>query len=288
MRATYNITTNRFKVWFDERLSPEDYKRAKECNFVWYPGQKCFSSIWYPQAEDFIKSFGIEIEEDDTPDDVEARVNRFEKYADRAEREAENSADYARRDDITERRAAAAEKRAQTETEKAEHWNQRIAGAIAHAQYKDRPDVIARRIKGLEADLRRKERDLIIKGEHDGYKLTGNNHWIKPENVPALQENARRWVEHLTRRLEYERAYFVAVGGVEPEPKERRKPAPAPNDGIKKGSRVSVKMPPYYSSTLTGEVVSLGSKTCTVHLNRDGREFDYKTPRYLCSLEAQE
>lgn len=222
MKATYNITSNRFKVWFDDRLSPEDYKRAKECNFVWYPGQKCFSSIWYPQAEDFIKSFGIEIEEDDTPDDLESRVNRFEKYAERAESDSENAADYARRDDITARRAEAAEKRAQTEAEKAEHWKRRIAGAIAHAQYKDRPDVIARRIKDLEKQQKKhvsnKDKDpqkyAAMLKEHPYTKdETPERHAERVAQFAAAVEFSRRWYDHLEKRLQYERAYLEAVGG---------------------------------------------------------------------------
>lgn len=227
-KATYNITTNRFKVWFDARLTPEQYAEAKRCNFVWYPGQKCFSSIWYPQAEDFIKSFGIEIEEDDTPDDVEARVNRFDKYAERAENDADRSAEYAMRADITPRRAEAAERRATTEAEKAAHWKQRIAGAISHAQYKDRPDVIARRIEGLEKDHRKHTKTVNAWLEPEMIARVINAHpymksktqeerdaYIKEctEEQERNTAHARRWLDHLNRRLEYERAYLEAVGG---------------------------------------------------------------------------
>lgn len=228
MRATYNITTNRFKVWFDNRLTPEEYKKAKECNFVWYPGQKCFSSIWYPQAEDFIKSFGIEIEEDDTPDDIEARVNRFEKYAERSENDANRSAEYATHNDITARRAEAAERRATTEAEKAAHWNRRIAGAISNAQHKDRPDVIARRIEGLEKERRKHTKTVNAWLEPELIATLINKHpymqsktqeerdaYIKErtEEQEVNSAHAKRWIDHLNIRLEYERAYLEAVGG---------------------------------------------------------------------------
>jgi len=36
----------------------------------------------------------------------------------------------------------------------ATYWTDRAAGAILHAKHKERPDVRARRIKGLEADKR--------------------------------------------------------------------------------------------------------------------------------------
>jgi hypothetical protein len=276
MKATYNITTNRFKVWFDARLTPEQYAESKRCNFVWYPGQKCFSSIWYPQAEDFIKSFGIEIEEDDTPDDVEARVNRFDKYAQRAETDSERSADYASRGDITPRRAEAAERRATTEAEKAAHWNQRIAGAISNAQYKDRPDVIARRIKKIETDLHRAEREIKLSLCKDGNYLNDNHHWVRPEEVETVKVAATRWIEHYTRRLEYEKAYLDAVGGtalLTPEKKPRRV-AVAPDDGLKKGVTVLYREGYYQQGKEhTGKVVSMGAHYVKVEKPIDAPEW---------------
>lgn len=275
MKATYNITTNRFKVWFDERLSPEDYKRAKACNFVWYPGQKCFSSIWYPQAEDFIRSFGIEIEADDSPDDVAARVDRFADYADDAERSAESASAYAVTA-TTEKRTERALSRAASEAERAAYWTRRIAGSIAHAQYKDRPDVIARRIKGLETDLRRNMRSLEIKGKTEEHILTANNHWIENEDIEAMQENARRWIEHLNMRIEYEKAYLDAVGGtalLTPEKKPRRV-AKAPEDGLKKGDTIKYN-DGYYGQGKEHEakIVSLGAHY--VKVNRPDDLPDY-------------
>ncbi len=40
----------------------------------------------------------------------------------------------------------------------ATYWQQRAKGALQHAKYKERPDVRARRIKGLEADQRKQQR----------------------------------------------------------------------------------------------------------------------------------
>lgn len=155
MKATYNITTNKIKFAPPaERLTPEQDKERRACNFVWYPGQKVFCAVWSPSAEDWIKSFGIEIEADDTPDDVEARVERFAGYADDAERSADSAREYANVA-TTEKRTERALNRAASEAERAEYWTHRIAASIAHAQRKDRPDVISRRIKGIEADLRK-------------------------------------------------------------------------------------------------------------------------------------
>jgi hypothetical protein len=43
--------------------------------------------------------------------------------------------------------------------ETSNYWKRRAAGAIRHAKYKERPDVRARRIRGLEADRRKQERN---------------------------------------------------------------------------------------------------------------------------------
>ena len=41
-----------------------------------------------------------------------------------------------------------------------EYWERRASGAIHHAKYKERPDVRARRIKKIEAEKRKREREL--------------------------------------------------------------------------------------------------------------------------------
>jgi hypothetical protein len=153
MNATYNLTNDRLKFYPDGRLSPEDYKEAKANRFQWWPGQKCLSAVWSPEAEDFIKSF-CDIEPDDTPDDVAARVERFADYADRSEENAAAAEDRAA-NATTRRRETLAQARAVNETEKAAYWQHRIAGAISHAAHHDNPRTCANRVKGLQADLRR-------------------------------------------------------------------------------------------------------------------------------------
>src|SRR5207244_3522823 len=44
--------------------------------------------------------------------------------------------------------------------ETSRYWQARAAGAIRHAKYKERPDVRARRIKTLEADDRKQQREI--------------------------------------------------------------------------------------------------------------------------------
>jgi len=153
-KATYNITNDRFKLWLDERLSEEDYKRAKSMNFQRFHGQGCWSSIWYPANEDFILEFVDHIENDEDPDDVESRVARFQRYAANDERDAAYAQDRAA-NATTDRKLRMANNTAENKLAEAEYWQRRIAGAIRHAEYKDKPGVIARRIKKLEAAQRK-------------------------------------------------------------------------------------------------------------------------------------
>lgn len=219
-RAQYNIADDRFKFWPSVRLSPSDYEEAKACKFQWFPGQKCFSAIWRPQAEDFLARLGLEIEDVCEVDDVAARVERFDRYASNAEDTAQSAADRLESGKAnTERRQRLAENVAAREFGTAAHWQRRIAGAIRHAQHKEDAGAIFRRIGTLETDLRRWQ---VAQEVHEipgstgqlwvGGMGRGQGYWHNREEVPALVANAKRWAEHIEHRLEYERARLAATG----------------------------------------------------------------------------
>ena len=172
--ATYNITDDKIRLSWGGKPNPEEIEAMRKVGFVFWPGSKLNVAKWSTAAEDYVLSLGIEIEEDDTPDDVEARVDRFSGYADTAKRNADAASNAAHRimDNIplgqpilvghhSERRARADVKRidngmrrAIAETERAAYWKYRVAAAAGHAAYRERPDVIARRIKKVEAERR--------------------------------------------------------------------------------------------------------------------------------------
>lgn len=220
-RAQYNIADDRFKFWPAEHLSPSDYAEAKECKFQWFPGQKCFSAIWRPQAEDFLARMGVEIEDVCEVDDVASRVERYSKYANKAEEIASYAAERLENGKAnTERRQRLAENVAAREFGAAAHWQRRIAGAIAHAANKENPGVILRRIETLETDLRVHER-MIQVNEIPGspgqvfigsMKGRGQGHWIDRDKLASHLAWEQRWIDHLTHRLEYERARLAATG----------------------------------------------------------------------------
>ncbi len=226
MKAWYNLPTDRLQFIPDHRLSDEEYKPVKDARFTWWPGRRVFSAVWNPEAEDLILGQGCEITGDDTPDDLEGRVERFQGYAEAAETDAERSAlavsglnadgterarpMTARRTEITLAHAAKA-------SEEALHWQRRIAGAIRHATKMDDQGVIARRIEKLEADLRGFEREKTFSGKSGILYRLSDAREQDPDSVPLLKAAhvtwAQRWIDHITMRLEYEWAYLAAVGG---------------------------------------------------------------------------
>lgn len=237
MNATYNITNDKILVWFDERLSEADYERAKQCKFVWYPGRKCFAAKWRPEAEDFVQSFGITIEADDSPDNLEARVGRFGKYASDAERAADNSEAYLAERANTERRRKNALNSIDKNLSAAEHWKQRIEASIRHAAYKESAGVIGSRILELEKDRRYWElRGQPPSGkpdEYEGKKLywvgqSRGGGWVEESKFQSMNQHAWRWLAHIDDRLAYEKASYEAAGGTELQLHPPRKKAVVP------------------------------------------------------------
>lgn len=259
--ATYNITDDKIRLSLGAKPSPEQIAAMRQAGFTWWPASNLNVAKWSTTAEDYVLGLGIEIEEDDRPDDVAARVERFSGYAESAASNADSASRYAhnllapipagqpakQKLSATLKRADAAMQRAVSETEREAHWRNRIAAAIAHAEYKERPDVIARRIKGLEADERTYLRELEKKSEiriraqifsnmcNDVRKKIDADFDSSPEvwawietNTETFKEEleqifsavwekherwAKRWLEHIRKRLEYERALLEAMGG---------------------------------------------------------------------------
>ncbi len=223
-RATYNITNDKLKAFFEERLSKENYDRMRKAGFAFWHGAKCFAGKWSPQAEDLLKELGIpDIEQDDQPDNVEARVERFAGYAQASETQAGNSETYLAKQANTTRRRETAIRQIQKGYEEADYWNRRIEASIRHAQFKDRPDVIARRIEGLEKSKRKFINDSTPNAKLGAVMHADNQIWMGQGNgvyrldkdkLPELQARVKRWIDHLDLRLTYEKALLAAAGGI--------------------------------------------------------------------------
>ena len=107
----------------------------------------------------------------------------------------------------------------------AKYWEDRAKGALRHAKYKELPGVRHRRIKGLEADLRRyqnsftpdpKTKPQMWDGEEHVWITNGSRggRWAKSSSLPAVEQQSRRWIEHLQNRIAYEKAMLGEAGGI--------------------------------------------------------------------------
>lgn len=180
--ATYDVRDNKLRVYFDSRLDKAEYQHVKDLGFQLAPKQGNFFAVWTPRREDFILSICEEIGDEDTSplERAEQRADRFEEYS--GNRAAEAKAAEQGVDNITRFIPMGqpilvghhSEKRARKDAERitngmrrsinrwetSEYWKQRAAAAIKNAERKERPDVRHRRIKKLEAEQRKCQREL--------------------------------------------------------------------------------------------------------------------------------
>lgn len=181
MTATYSPEDNKLRLYSAARLDPETYAKVRAAGFTYAPKQELFvAPMWTPAREDFLLGMCGEIGDEDTSlaERAEGRADRFEGY------QGKRRAEAGRAREAVESIAGGipfgqpilvghhSERRARKDAEKietgmrnavrlwdcAEYWQSRAKGALQHAQYKERPDVRHRRIKGLEADKRKQER----------------------------------------------------------------------------------------------------------------------------------
>jgi protein-L-isoaspartate O-methyltransferase len=180
--ATYSPEDNKLRLYATARLPAEVYARVKAAGFVWAPKQELFvAPIWTPEREDLLTDLTGEIDDEDTSlvERQEERAERFgeyqEKRADDAERAHAAVAQVAdaiplgqpilvghhsqHRAERDAERIENGMRKAVRMWQTAEYWKDRAAGAIRHAKYKELPAVRARRIKGLEAERRKHEKD---------------------------------------------------------------------------------------------------------------------------------
>lgn len=180
--ATYSPDDNKLRLYAGGRLPADVYASVKAAGFKWAPKQDLFvAPMWTPHREDLLLELCGEIGDDDSSltERAEERAERFEDYSDSRAQDAEQArkAVSAIADNIpfgqpilighhSERRARRDAERIQDGMRRAvkmwqtsQYWTDRAANAIRHAKYKERPDVRARRIKGIEADKRKRERE---------------------------------------------------------------------------------------------------------------------------------
>jgi phospholipid N-methyltransferase len=187
--ATYSPDDNKLRLTASARLDAETYARVKAAGFKWAPRLDQFiAPMWTPERADLCIELAGEIDDEDTTlmDRAEVRADRFDEYHEKREADARRASaaadEYAKpfangqpilvghhsekRARKDQERCHNAMRRAVNAWDTAAYWTDRAAAAIAHAKYKERPDVRARRIKKLEAELRKMKK--IRAGSQDG------------------------------------------------------------------------------------------------------------------------
>ncbi len=179
--ATYSPEDNKLRLYPAARLDSETYAKVKAAGFIWAPKQELFvTPMWTPVREDLLLEICGEIEDEDKSlvERAEERAERFEDYGEARAKDADqahkavsaiadniplgqpilvghHSEKHARKD---AERIENGMRKAIKMWEQSKYWESRAKGAIRAAKYKERPDVRARRIKGLEADKRKQEK----------------------------------------------------------------------------------------------------------------------------------
>lgn len=180
-RATYSPDDNKLRLYAALRLDDETYKTIHDVGFRWAPKQELFvAPARTPAREDVLLSLAGDIEDEDSTlfERQEQRADRFSDYSEKRAGESEQALAHvdalasaipfgqpitvghhserrARRD---AQRIENGMKRAVMLFERAEYWEERAQASLYHAKNKERPDVRYRRIKKIEADLRKAEK----------------------------------------------------------------------------------------------------------------------------------
>lgn len=215
LSATYSPEDNKLRLYATARLDSATYALVSDAGFRFAPKQDLFvAPAWTPEREDLLLQLCGEIGDEDKSlaERAEERADRFEDYSDKRDAEAvqareavgaitagiplgqpilvgHHSEARARKD---AQRIEDGMRKAVNRWDTARYWERRAKGAIAHAKYKERPDVRHRRIKGLEADKRKQERTLadshrfLSMWQKDGLTLTRAKSIANYDHISAL------------------------------------------------------------------------------------------------------
>lgn len=163
-------STNSLGDWNDPDFDKEHMKAA---GYRWASKQECYvCPRWTPTAEDAALDYAATIE-DETYSPAERAADRAERFAGYRDKRRADAHSYADRMGsavvgFQDRRKAdrAARKRDRlaghslTMWDRAEYWQSRTAGVIAHAIGREKPATRRSRIKRLEADQRKQDKRL--------------------------------------------------------------------------------------------------------------------------------
>lgn len=220
--ATLSFVDGRIRFYPAERLPTDQYQDiTKKWGFKWHRSEGAFVALYTPSREDYLgQTFQVELEEEDTQAREweremreEAKLERFEKYSNNAAKRSQQAYDESSRmasfiplgqpilvghhseksDRRYRARIWAKMDKSVEESKKAKYWERRADATLNRKEQRENPGVIYRRIEGLEADLRKCQREIERGQSVDFYT---------------------RFAEFYEGRLAYERALYTASGGV--------------------------------------------------------------------------
>lgn len=253
--ATYDPNDNKLRI-YSGRVPEEMYNALKEAGWQRAYQQGCFFAVWTPNREDVVLALCGEItDEDATPEErTEARAERFATYADNAARRSKEAkaqsdryvqhipfgqpilvghhSEKAHRNALDKSWKAMG--RSVEEYDRSQYWQRRAEAALQHREYRERPDVILRRIKKLETERRKFERErhtdvtqmryLVIQDCYPDKPYYERPRYGELEDDERAQVDAEiqsrverhdiwtdRWIEHLDGQIAYWQAFYNDV-----------------------------------------------------------------------------
>lgn len=239
--ATYSPEDNKLRLYVG-RVPRDEYEALRAEGWTSTPKQDCdFVATWTPARRDRALSYA-EIIEDEDQGPAERAVDRAERFGGYREKRLDEATSHA---DNYEgqgqyhgaqsigRAVRAADHHDRTGSKatdawsKAEYWQHRTAGVIAHALYVFAPGVRMGRIKTLEAELRAMEARFIpadnqeLMQEDKAGELVPHvwcgqgrgGYWVAKSLLPAIEAGCQEWMTHLKLRIAYENQMLEAQGG---------------------------------------------------------------------------
>lgn len=234
--AQYNLHDDKLKFFPSTRLPDEEYQAFRKAGMAWWRGSKCLAGVWTPEREDMILQYVDEIPtfvDDDTG--FSYRLERFGGYSDNAADRAAAHQD--RLDDLiengppmgqpilvghhSERQARKLQKqidstqrKAAEEQDRADYWAYRLERAEKHHAFKERPDVIFRRIQKYEQNLRRCQKNKGLAENTTWWNLRNGKSEESEQKRQVYLTHVQRWIDHLESVIAYQRELYEKSGGI--------------------------------------------------------------------------
>lgn len=233
MQATYSPEDNKLRLYASSRLDSKTYERVKKAGFSWATRQKLFvAQMWTPEREDLLLELcgSIEPEETTLRDRAESKAERLSAACEKAQAASDDA--HAKANKTLEKfwggqpilvghhsEARARREHARIDANmrksvdghaKAQELSDKAAASLKHAEHKNSIDTRLNRIKRLESDLKRVEKNLTLNTDDDRQRL-------------------ERWRKHYIARLEHDNNALKAQGYESPKPPTRAKVAPIVN-----------------------------------------------------------